>query len=174
MVLAVLLCGLGVAQEAPGNAPAQVRRRALLELQYQPDGDTLRLEARNRDGSQDFPLEALKLHAIGDQAERGRRVDISVERVNDSGFRAQPGLPEGAWNLVLEATAGGERLVGYYWLGVDKSPVQARVALVRAPDAEVSRLSWWAIAVFAVPVGLGALAVAWGLVGRARAAQTEP
>ena len=178
--LCALLCGLTFAQEATsplgspsGNAPAKVQRRAMLEFTYEPEAGRLEIKALNRDGSQAFPLESLRLTAIGDRFEQGRKVTAAVEGLNDSSFRVQLGLPEGAWNLVFEAVAGGERLTGSHVLGVGRSPLTARLALVRPPDREVSRLSLVALLVFVIPVALGLLAVGWAVMGRMRAARAE-
>ena len=176
ILLCAFLCGLAFAQEASnpsGNAPAKVQRRAMLEFTYDPEAGRLEIKALNRDGSQAFPLESLRLTAIGDRFEQGRKVTATVEGLNDSSFRVQLGLPEGAWNLVFEAVAGGERLTGSHVLGVGKSPITARLALVRPPDREVSRLSLVTLLVFAVPVGLGLVAVAWAMLGRMRSARAE-
>ena len=163
-----------IAQSA-GDLPAKIERRAILEFSYEPDEGILTAHAFTPDGSNPFPLEKLEISALADRLEQGRVEHTTVTRLDDSSFRAQLGLTQDTgWNLLFDVVAGGEALKGSYLLQVTKSSAQGKLALVRPPTEEISRLSLITSLLIGIPLGIAAIVVALTLFKRAQVARSEP
>ena len=167
------LCGAALAGNAAGEAgavaappavtsPEQVnvksQRLAMLEFQFDPDDGAFNLQVLEPDGAKRYSVDALSVSAIGDELERGRTIKAELSRVDASSFKGTLNLSEGAWNLVIRASKGEQRLEGQYALGVSKAVMQGRVPLI-PPNPEVGRLTWIVGLMFGVPLGLAALVV---------------
>jgi hypothetical protein len=177
-VLAIALLNLNssltYAQPAT-DLPAKIERRAILEFSYEPDKGILEAHAFTPDGSNPFPLEKFDVSALADRLEQGRVEHTTVTRLNDSSFRAQLGLAEDSgWNLLFDVVAGGEVLKGTYLLQVTKSTSRGKLALVRPPTEEISRLSLMTALLVGIPLGVAAIVVALTLFKRAQVARSEP
>jgi hypothetical protein len=177
-VLAIALLGLNssltFAQPA-SDLPAKIERRAILEFSYEPDEGILEAHTFTPDGSNPFPLEKFDVSALADRLEQGRVEHTTVTRLDDSSFRAQLGLAEDSgWNLLFDVVAGGEALKGSYLLQVTKSTARGKLALVRPPTEEISRLSLITSLLVGIPLSIAAIVVALTLFKRAQAARAEP
>jgi hypothetical protein len=154
--------------------PAKIERRAILEFSYEPDEGILEAHAFTPDGSNPFPLEKFDVTALADRLEQGRVEHTTVTRLDDSSFRAQLGLAEDSgWNLLFDVVAGGEALKGSYLLQVTKSTARGKLALVRPPTEEISRLSLITALLVGIPLSIAAIVVAWTVFRRAQAARAE-
>jgi hypothetical protein len=169
-----LTSSLTFAQPAT-ELPAKIERRAILEFSYEPDEGILEAHAFTPDGSNPFPLEKFDVSALADRLEQGRVEHTTVTRLDDSSFRAQLGLAEDSgWNLLFDVVAGGEALKGSYLLQVTKSTARGKLALVRPPTEEISRLSLITSLLVGIPLSIAAMVVALTLFKRAQAARTDP
>jgi hypothetical protein len=174
IVLLCLTSSLTFAEPAT-DPPAKIERRAILEFSYEPDAGILEAHAFTPDGSNPFPLEKFDVSALADRLEQGRVEHTTVTRLDDSGFRAQLGLAEDSgWNLLFDVVAGGEALKGSYLLQVTKSTARGKLALVRPPTEEISRLSLITSLLVGIPLSIAAMVVALTLFKRAQAARGEP
>jgi hypothetical protein len=161
--------------QAASELPAKIERRAILEFSYEPDEGILEAHAFTPDGSNPFPLEKFEVSALADRLEQGRIEHTTVTRLDDSGFRAQLGLTEDTgWNLLFDVVAGGEALKGSYLLQVTKSTARGKLALVRPPTEEISRLSLITALLVGIPLSIAAIVVAWTVFRRTQAARAEP
>jgi hypothetical protein len=168
-----LTSSLTFAQPAT-DLPAKIERRAILEFSYEPDEGILEAHAFTPDGSNPFPLEKFDVSALADRLEQGRVEHTTVTRLDDSSFRAQLGLAEDSgWNLLFDVVAGGEGLKGSYLLQVTKSTARGKLALVRPPTEEISRLSLITSLLVGIPLSIAAMVVALTLFKRAQAARTD-
>jgi hypothetical protein len=168
-----LTSSLTFAQSA-SELPAKVERRAILEFSYQPDDGIIEVYAFTPDGSNPFPLEKFEVSALADRLEQGRIEHTTVTRLDDSSFKAQLSLAEGnGWNLLFDVVAGGEALKGSYLLQVTKSMAQGKLALVRPPTEEISRLSLITSLLVGIPLGIAAIVVGLTLLRRAQVARAE-
>ena len=157
------------------DMPAKIERRAILEFSYEPEGGILEVHAFTPDGSNPFPLEKFEVSALADRLEQGRVEHTTVTRLDDSSFRAQLGLAEdNGWNLLFDVVAGGEALKGSYLLQVTKSTARGKLALVRPPTEEISRLSLITSLLVGIPLGIAAIVVGWTVFRRAQVARAEP
>jgi hypothetical protein len=169
-----LTSSLTFAQPA-SDLPAKIERRAILEFSYEPDEGILEAHAFTPDGSNPFPLEKFEVSALADRLEQGRVEHTTVTRLDDSSFRTQLGLAEDSgWNLLFDVVAGGEALKGSYLLQVTKSTARGKLALVRPPTEEISRLSLITSLLVGIPLSIAAIVVALTLFRRAQVAQAEP
>ena len=157
------------------DLPAKIERRAILEFSYEPDEGILTAHAFTPDGSNPFPLEKLEISALADRLEQGRVEHTTVTRLDDSSFRAQLGLTQDTgWNLLFDVVAGGEALKGSFLLQVTKSSARGKLALVRPPTEEISRLSLITSLLIGIPLGIAAIVVALTLFRRTQTTQNEP
>ncbi len=164
----------GLAQSSE-SLPAKIERRAILEFTYQPYDGILEAHAFTPNGADPFPLEKFEVSALADRLEQGRVEHTTVTRLNDSGFRAQLGLAQDTgWNLQFDAVAGGEALKGSYLLQVTQSTARGKLALVRPPTEEISRLSLITSLLVGIPLSITAIVVALTLFRRAQLARAEP
>jgi hypothetical protein len=169
-----LTSSLTFAQPAT-DMPAKIERRAILEFSYEPDGGILEAHAFTPDGSNPFPLEKFDVSALADRLEQGRVEHTTVTRLDDSSFRAQLGLAEDSgWNLLFDVVAGSEALKGSYLLQVTKSTARGKLALVRPPTEEISRLSLITSLLVGIPLAIAAIVVGLTLFRRAQVARAEP
>jgi hypothetical protein len=174
MAVLSLTSSLTFAQPA-SELPAKIERRAILEFSYEPESGILEAHAFTPDGSNPFPLEKFDVSALADRLEQGRVEHTTVTRLDDSSFRAQLGLAEDSgWNLLFDVVAGGEALKGSYLLQVTKSTARGKLALVRPPTEEISRLSLITSLLVGIPLSIAAIVVAFTLFRRAQAARAEP
>jgi hypothetical protein len=175
LVMAFMITSSLVAAQTAADSPAKIERRAILEFSYEPDQGVLEARAFTPDGSNPFPLEKFEVSALADRLEQGRVEHTTVTRLDDSGFRAQLGLPqETGWNLLFDVVAGGEVLKGSYLLRVTKSTARGKLALVRPPTEEISRLSLITALLVGIPLSITAIVVAFTLFRRAQVARAEP
>jgi hypothetical protein len=173
-VFVIVLLGLTFAQPAT-ELPAKIERRAILEFSYEPDQGILEAHAFSPDGSNPFPLEKFDVAALADRLEQGRVEHTTVTRLDDSSFRAQLGLAEDSgWNLLFDVVAGGEELKGSYLLQVTRSTARGKLALVRPPTEEISRLSLITALLVGIPLAIAAIVVALTLFRRAQESRAEP
>jgi hypothetical protein len=162
-------------ETAQSDLPAKIQRRAILEFKYEPKDGILEAHALTPNGTDPFPLEQFSVFAIGERPEQGRAEPTSVKRLNDSGFRTQLRLGRDVgWNVQFEVLAGGERLTGSYLLSEAQATVGGRVALVRPPTQEISRLSLITALLVGIPLVLTALLVLFTVARRAQIARLEP
>ena len=155
--------------------PAKIERRAILEFTYQPDDGILEAHAFTPNGADPFPLEQFNVFALADRLEQGRVEHTTMTRLNDSGFRAQLGLTQDTgWNIQFDAVAGGEALKGSYLLQVTQSTARGKLALVRPPTEEISRLSLITSLLVGIPLGIAAIVVGWTVFRRSQVARAEP
>ena len=174
IVLFSLTSSLSIAQSAT-DLPAKIERRAILEFSYEPDEGILEAHTFTPDGSNPFPLEKFEVSALADRLEQGRIEHTTVTRLNDSSFRAQLGLTQDTgWNLLFDVVAGGEALKGSFLLQVTGSTAKGKLALVRPPTEEISRLSLITSLLIGIPLGIAAIVVGLTLFRRARVARAEP
>jgi hypothetical protein len=164
-----------VSQPSPNDLPAKIERRAILEFKYEPKDGVLEANALTPNGADPFPLEQFTVFAIGERPEQGRSEPTKVERLSDSGYRSQLRLSRDVgWNVQFEVLAGGERLTGSYLLSEAQATVGGRVALVRPPTQEISRLSLITSLLVGIPLTITALVVLLTVVRRAQLAKLEP
>jgi hypothetical protein len=157
------------------SLPAKIERRAILEFTYQPEDGILEARAFTPNGADPFPLEQFNVFALADRLEQGRVEHATVTRLNDSSFRAQLGLVQDTgWNIQFDVIAGGEALKGSYLLQVTQSTARGKLALVRPPTEEISRLSLITSLLVGIPLGIAAIVVALTLFRRAQLARAEP
>jgi hypothetical protein len=157
------------------DTPAKIERRAILEFSYEPEDGILEAHAFTPNGADPFPLEKFEVSALADRLEQGRVERTTVTRLDDSSFRAQLGLAEDSgWNLLFDVVAGGEVLKGSYLLRVTKSTARGKLALVRPPTEEISRLSLITSLLVGIPLGIAAIVVGLTLFRRAQVARAEP
>lgn len=157
------------------DLPARIERRAILEFSYEPEGGILEAHAFTPDGSNVFPLEKFDVSALADRLEQGRVEHTTVTRMDDSGFQAQLGLTEDTgWNLLFDVVAGGETLKGSYLLQVTQSTARGKLALIRPPTEEISRLSLITSLLVGIPLSIAAIVVGLTLFRRAQLARSEP
>jgi hypothetical protein len=177
-VLTITFLGLNSSltfTQPAADMPAKIERRAILEFSYEPDAGILEAHAFTPDGSNPFPLEKFEVSALADRLEQGRIEHTTVTRLDDSSFRAQLGLAEDSgWNLLFDVVASGEALKGSYLLQVTKSTARGKLALVRPPTEEISRLSLITSLLVGIPLGIAAIVVGWTVFRRAQAARAEP
>jgi hypothetical protein len=175
LVMAFMITSSLVAAQTATDSPAKIERRAILEFSYEPDQGILEARAFTPDGSNPFPLEKFEVSALADRLEQGKVEHTTVTRLDDSGFRAQLGLPQDTgWNLLFDVVAGGETLKGSYLLQVTTSTAQGKLALVRPPTEEISRLSLITSLLVGIPLGIAAIVVGLTLFRRAQVARAEP
>jgi hypothetical protein len=179
-ILAIAIALLGLTSsltfaQPSSDLPAKIERRAILEFSYEPDEGILEAHAFTPDGSNPFPLEKFDVSALADRLEQGRVEHTTVTRLDDSSFRAQLGLAEDSgWNLLFDVVAGGEALKGSYLLQVTKSTARGKLALVRPPTEEISRLSLITALLVGIPLSITAFILALTFLQRAQAARAEP
>jgi hypothetical protein len=176
-LLATILCVTSsqVAAQTATDSPAKIERRAILEFTYEPEVGILEARAFTPNGADPFPLEKFEVFALADRLEQGRVEHTTVTRIDDSGFRAQLGLTQDTgWNLQFDAVAGGEALKGSYLLQVTPSTAKGRLALVRPPTEEISRLSLITSLMIGIPLGITAIVVGLTVFRRAQVARAEP
>jgi hypothetical protein len=175
MLLITALTSSLVAAQTATDSPAKIERRAILEFSYEPEQGILEARAFTPNGSNPFPLEKFEVSALADRLEQGRVEHTTVTRLNDSGFRAQLGLPEDTgWNLLFDVVAGGEVLKGSYLLQVTQSTARGKLALVRPPTEEISRLSLITALLVGIPLFIAAIVVALTVFKRTQVARAEP
>jgi hypothetical protein len=154
--------------------PAKIERRAILEFSYEPDAGVLEAHAFTPNGKDPFPLEKFDVSALADRIEQGRIEHTTVTRLNDSSFRAQLGLAQDTgWNLQFDAVAGGEALKGSFLLQVTQSTARGKLALVRPPTEEISRLSLITSLLVGIPLSIAAIVVGLTVFRRAQVARAE-
>jgi hypothetical protein len=174
IALSSLTSSLTSAQTA-SELPAKIERRAILEFSYEPNGGMLEAHAFTPNGADPFPLEKFEVSALADRLEQGRIEHTTVTRLDDSSFRAQLGLAQDTgWNIQFDAVAGGEALKGSYLLQVTQSTARGKLALVRPPTEEISRLSLITSLLVGIPLGIAAIVVGLTLFKRAQVARAEP
>jgi hypothetical protein len=154
---------------------AKIERRAILEFTYEPEDGILEAHAFTPNGADPFPLEKFEVSALADRLGQGRVEHTTVTRLDDSSFRAQLGLAEdNGWNVLFDVVAGGEALKGSYLLQVTASTARGKLALVRPPTEEISRLSLITSLLVGIPLSIAAIVVALTLFKRAQVARAEP
>lgn len=164
----VILAGsLGRAQTTAENSDAEVRRKGVVSFHFEPKTGRMDLAVFAANGKDTLRVDSLIINAIGDQWERGRTIPGNVERASPSTFTVSFGLPEGTWNIHLEAVVGGQTLDGLYLLGVGKYPSRGQFALT-PPSPEVNRMVWIASLMLGVPLALGLVVTLLSVFFRAR------
>lgn len=175
LIVIISLCSSHAVAQSAEPLAAKIERRAILEFTYQPEDGLLEARAFTPNGTDPFPLEQFNVFALGDRLEQGRVEHTTVTRLNDSSFRAQLGLAQDTgWNLQFDVLAGGEALKGSYLLQVTQSTARGKLALVRPPTEEISRLSLITSLLVGIPLGITAIVVALTLFRRAQVARAEP
>jgi hypothetical protein len=178
VTLLVVLTSINSSQsfaQSDTSPAARIERRAILEFTYEPDGGILEAHALTPNGADPFPLEKFAVFALADRLEQGQVEHTTVTRLNDSSFRAQLGLAQDTgWNLQFDAVAGGEALKGSYLLQVTQSTARGKLALVRPPTEEISRLSLITSLLVGIPLGMAAIVVSLTLFRRAQVTRAEP
>ena len=155
------------ASTSPEQVNVKPQRLAMLEFQLDPDDGAIEVVILEPDSAERFAVDALSVVAIGDEIERGRTIKAELSRVDSSAFKGTLNLSEGAWNLVIRANQGEQRLEGQYALGVSKAILRGGVPLI-PPNPEVGRLTWIVGLMFGVPLGLAALVVLAAVIFKQR------
>ncbi|HWG85631.1 MAG TPA: hypothetical protein VNT60_09140 [Deinococcales bacterium] len=146
-------------------------RQGIARFQYGTDG-SITINVLDREGREPLAVEWLRLAAIGDQYARGRTVQGSVTRVDDSTYRGTLGLGEGSWNLDIRVSREGQELRGN-WLISSDAMSEGDVPLVLPSTDEVSRISRLVGFTFLGVIAVGILVTLWGLLRGRRAVDEE-
>jgi hypothetical protein len=162
-----LVSSLGLAQTTDENSAAKVQRKGVAVFNFEPKLGRMELSVFGANGIDALKVDSLQINAIGDQWERGRTVPGNVERAGKSSFVVTFGLPEGEWNMHLQAVMDGQPLEGLYLLSVGKFASKGQFALT-SPSPEVNRMVWIVSLMLGVPIALGVLLTLFSVVSKAR------
>jgi hypothetical protein len=166
LTILFLLAPFAVAQET--NIPAQIKRQAIVNFDYDPDGGSIVLQVLDTKGTQKFAVDKLEVKAIGDEGENGRTIPANLARVSTSSFRGEMALNEGQWNVQVKLEVGDKKLEGSYFLNVSKSSTSGVIPMV-PPNPEVGRLGQIVGLMLGIPMALALVALFVGIVAKNRA-----
>ncbi len=154
--------------EDTANLPAKIRRQAIVNFNYDPDGGDIVLQVLDANGRQKQAVDKLEVRAIGDEGENGRSIPANLFRVTDSSFKGEMALNEGQWNMQIKLEIGRQKLEGSYFLNVSKSSTSGQVPMV-PPNPEVDRMGRIVSLMLGIPMALALVALFVGIVAKNRA-----